>query len=137
MAADTKTVLRGSALFSNLSDEELGHLLDIARERSFADGDSLTEAGSTAARGMWVILEGSVDVSRNGHYLNTLGPGEHVGEMALMTDVSRSADVVAMGAVRTLQLTRWDLRGLIAEHPDIALAIMDAMATRLAEQNAQ
>ena len=135
MAADTRNILRSSALLAKLSDEDLNSLTAIARERSFGDGEVLTAAGSTDALGMWIIIEGSVEVSRDGKHLNTLGPGDHVGEMALMADIQRSADVTANGAVRTLQLSRWDLRGLIADHPDIALGIMDAMATRLAEQN--
>jgi CRP-like cAMP-binding protein len=135
MAADIREILRASALLAKLSDDDLTNLTAIARERSFAEGDVLTAAGSTDALGMWIIVEGNVEVSRDGKLLNTLGPGDHVGEMALMADIRRSADVTAKGDVRTLQLSRWDLRGLIADHPDIALAIMDAMATRLAEQN--
>ncbi|MDH3500031.1 MAG: cyclic nucleotide-binding domain-containing protein [Acidimicrobiia bacterium] len=136
MTADTKTILRRSALLSNLTDEDLDSLLALANERTFEAGAPLVQAGSTDSLGMWVIIEGSVDVSRNGQHLATLGPGEHVGEMALVTDIRRSADVTATTPLRTLQLTRWDLRGLVADHPDIALAIMDAMAARLAEQNA-
>lgn len=133
---DVKAVLRGSVLLAGLSDDELDQLVAVATERSFADGAVLAEAGSDRNVGMWVILDGNVDVSRDGRHLNTLGPGDHVGEMALVSDIRRTADVVAKGDVRTLQLTRWDLRSLVVEHPDIMLAIMDAMAARLAEQNA-
>lgn len=136
MTDDPKAVLRRSPLLANLSDDELDVLLSVARQRAFADGDRLTEAGSSDSFGMWIILDGTVEVSRDGRHLATLGPGDHVGEMALMSDIRRSADVTAQGDVQTLQLTKWDLRGVVADHPDIALAIMDAMAARLAEQNA-
>jgi CRP-like cAMP-binding protein len=55
--------------------------------------------------------------------------------MALLStlDTPRSADVVANGDVRVLQLTRWDLRALVKEEPDIALAMMNAMMQRLRE----
>lgn len=135
MTADPRPILRGSPLLANLKEEELDSLLALANERVFADGEVLTTAGSNASLGMWIIIEGTVDVNRDGRHLTTLGPGDHVGEMAVVSDMPRSADVTAMGEVRTLQLARWDLRGLIADHPDIALAIMDAMAARLAAQN--
>jgi CRP-like cAMP-binding protein len=133
---DVRSVLRGSVLLGGLSDEDLDKLIAVATERSFPDGAMLAETGSDRNVGMWVILEGNVDVSRDGRHLNTLGPGDHVGEMALVSDIRRTADVVAKGDVRTLQLNRWDFRGLIVEHPDIMLAIMGAMAERLAQQNA-
>ena len=136
MTDDPKSVLRTSPLLSKLSDEELDVLLGVARRRTFADGDRLTQAGSSDSLGMWIILDGTVAVSRDGRHLATLGPGEHVGEMALMSDIRRSADVVAQGDVEALQLAKWDLRGIVADHPDIVLAIIDAMAARLAEQNA-
>ena len=52
-----------------------------------------------------------------------------------MTNAPRSADVTAVIDTTTLQITRWDLRGLMAEHPGIAVGIMDAMAVRLANTN--
>lgn len=136
MSADPTAVLRRSPLLAKLTDEELASLLALTNERFFDDGDLLTKAGSNASLGMWIIIEGTVNVSRDGNVLTTLGPGDHVGEMAIMSNMPRSADVIAVGPVRTLQLARWDLRGLVADHPDIALSIMDAMAARLAAQNA-
>ena len=61
------------------------------------------------------------------------GKGFVFGEMALVSDhaTPRSADVVAIGEVKALQLTRWDLRGLILAHPEIALSMLADMAERI------
>ena len=115
MTSDRITALRQSSLLSELSDDDLSQILAIANERRFAAGDALITAGAETSVGMWIILDGTVEVTREGRVLNQLGPGEHVGEMALMSDIRRSADVKAISDVTALQLTRWDLRGLIAD----------------------
>jgi CRP-like cAMP-binding protein len=133
--ADKRTIVRGSSLFATLTDEQIDQIVGIATERVFPAGTKFITAGDAGGRGMWIILDGEVEVSSGGARLATFGPGEHIGEMALMSDEPRSADVTATTDTRALQLTRWDLKSLIAGHPEIAMAIMDAMAARLAKTN--
>ena len=135
MTDETAAILRGSALFTSLTDEELAKVAGISTTRDFAAGTKLITEGDDAARGMWVVIDGEVEVSSDGVILATFGPGEHVGETSLVTNAPRSADVTAVIDTTTLQITRWDLRGLMAEHPGIAVGIMDAMAVRLANTN--
>ena len=63
MSADVSAVLRRSALFSSLEDEELARVAGIANQRTFAAGASLIAAGDDSALGMWIVLEGEVEVS--------------------------------------------------------------------------
>ena len=132
-APDAVKALKKVSLFSSLDDRQIGTVASEANARVFADGDLIVKQGDTGAAGFWVILDGSVEVRRGPASLATLGPGEYFGEMALVSDHStpRSADVVATGDVQALQLTRWDLRGLILAHPEIALAMLADLADRI------
>ncbi len=131
--------LRESSLFSKLSDEELSHLAQLTKQREFGEGRQILAQGAKGASGMWIILEGKVEIRTEGRVLAQLGPGDHFGEMALVSgrDTPRSADAVAVAPTRAAQLTRWDLRGLISSKPDIALSMLTAMADRLRSANAE
>jgi CRP-like cAMP-binding protein len=133
--SEARRALESAPVFQGLDEAHLNTLAKAAHERSFAEGSKIVKEGETRGLGFWVILDGTVDVQKGGTTVNTLGPGEHFGEMALLStlDTPRSADIVAMEDVRVLQLTRWDLRALIKEEPDIALAMMNAMMERLRE----
>ncbi len=131
--SEARRALQSAPVFRGLDDAHLNTLARAAHERHFTDGTKIVEEGETRGLGFWLILDGSVDIKKAGVTVNTLGAGDHFGEMALLStlDTPRSADVVAVGDVRVLQLTRWDLRALIKGEPDIALAMMNAMMERL------
>jgi len=131
--SDVVTVLRSSALFTGCSDHELETIADVTTERRFDQGYVIVREGDTTGAGMWVILDGEVEVSTGTRVLAVLGSGEAVGEMALIEEPPkpRSADVVAKSDVQALQITRWDLRGVIAAHPDIAMKMLHSVADRL------
>jgi CRP-like cAMP-binding protein len=80
---------------------------------------------------LWLIVEGEVEIRVGGKLLRTEGPGAHIGELALLVDAPRSADVVAAKTTTALQLTRDHLRGLIHANPDVAMSIMAELALRL------
>jgi CRP-like cAMP-binding protein len=60
-----------------------------------------------------------------------LGPGQFFGEIALLDGGPRTASVTAATDVRLLGLTEWTFRGLLAEHPSIALKTLESIAGRL------
>jgi len=132
-APDAVGALKKVSLFASLDDHQIDTVAREANERTFADGEVIVKQGDTGAAGFWIILDGSVEVRRGPATLATLGPGEYFGEMALVSDhaTPRSADVIAMDEVRALQLTRWDLRGLILAHPEIALSMLADLAGRI------
>ena len=103
----------------------------VGRQRNFEPGDKIVEEGATGAQSLWLILEGEVDVVVGGERHRTLGPGTHFGELALLTDAPRSADVVARTNTLALELSRRHLDGLIAANPQVALDMLAELATRL------
>jgi CRP/FNR family cyclic AMP-dependent transcriptional regulator len=123
--------LRTTSLFAGFTDEQLEAVPQAAIPRKFAAGDMIVKEGERGARSLFVVLEGEVEIRVGGKVLRTDGPGCYFGEMALLTDEPRSADVVARSEVTALQLSRDHLRGLIHSNPDVALAMLAEMSRRL------
>jgi CRP-like cAMP-binding protein len=95
-------------------------------------------AGQTLARaddpgsGMFVLEEGSVVVEGRGRHVIELGPGEFVGELALLVPESvRAARVRAKTDVRCLAIGRAEFEQLLEDEPRIALAMLPVVARRL------
>ncbi len=130
---DAHALLRSVALFSDLDDDQIAKLASAATQRSLAPGDKIVEEGDTAGLGFWIVASGNVDIVQGGQVINTAGPGQYFGEMALLSDrgTPRSADVVATDETTLLQLTRWDFKSLVMTNPDVAVAMLEEMAERL------
>ncbi len=124
--------LRRVPLFSALGEEELGRIADAANEVEFPPGQVLTQPGATGS-GMFFIVEGTALVDTRRDHLE-LGPGQFFGELALMSsDATRTARVRAKTPLRCLALDRASFRSLVAEHPDVAAALLEVALVRLAE----
>ena len=101
-------LLRAVPLFSRCSARELRSIASIADEVEVKEGKELTREGERG-REFFVILEGQADVRRKSRKVNTLGPGEFLGEIALLTHVPRTATVAATTPMRALVITGPDL----------------------------
>ncbi len=129
---DTKGILKQTALFGRLSDKELDDVLATARRRTFDAGATMVRQGDPGARGFYLVLEGQVDVVRDGAKVAQMGAGEYFGEMALLLeDTARTADVVAAQPTTCLVMTQWDFRAMLRSHPDMAASMMLELAQRL------
>jgi CRP-like cAMP-binding protein len=126
-------LIRKVPLFSRLSKSELRDLAMLADEIDLRDGKEMTRQGA-AGREFFVLLEGTADVRKNGRKINTLGPGDFFGEIALVSREPRTATVTATSAVRTLVITDRSFRRLLDEAPQVKTKVMEAMAKRLAPE---
>ena len=95
----------------------------------FADGDVLFEQGAMA-HDLFVIEEGSVEVSRDGRAVAMLGPGDVVGEMGLLKLERRWASAVAAGHVRAVALGADDLASMSEQMPELADRLRETMLRR-------
>lgn len=121
----------GSSVFDGLTDDEVRHCLRRSNVIRCADGDRLLKTGG-AARNMFVVLSGSLSVSRDGSPVNTIGPGEVAGEMAYLLHQPRSFDVDVVGDGTTvLSLSERTLRRLPDEDPVAAAKLADNVARQL------
>jgi CRP-like cAMP-binding protein len=133
MVTGTVDALRKVALFSSLSDKELGRLADRLHERTFREGAVVTAEGETGA-GFFVIVEGNANVAVGGEHRATLGPGDHFGEIALIDDGVRTASITAATDLRCLGMTPWEFKPFVEEHPHVAWSLLQTMARLLRSQ---
>jgi len=76
-----------------------------------------------------------VTTSPTGDVLATLGPGSFVGELALLLGEPRTATVTAVTDTNLLELKRGDLEALMADHPNLALAVTRELGRRIVHAN--
>jgi CRP-like cAMP-binding protein len=99
-----------------------------------AAGSVLFEEGDPAD-GVAAILEGRVEILKQGRILATLGPGSVLGELSLFVpSASRTATARASTPVRMIRWRAEDVRGRLARHERLATAIVADMAFVLAER---
>jgi len=123
--------IRKLPVFAEISDAGIDRVVECAAELEVPAGQVLTLQGDIGS-GMFVVLEGTVTVELRGGPVE-LGPGEPVGELALLApDAARIARVRAKTPVRCLGLGRDDFLGLVYGEPALALALLRTLATRLA-----
>jgi CRP-like cAMP-binding protein len=84
---------------------------------------------------MYVVLEGEVELSIDSKVLETLGPGEPFGEMALIDQAPRVATAIARTPCKLAVIPEKRFLFLVQTTPTFALQIMKVMADRLRTMN--
>lgn len=123
-------LLHAVPLFANCSKAELERIASLADELDLADGATLIREGERG-REFLVIVDGSVRVTKRGKTVRDLESGDFIGEIALISDVPRTATVTATSPVRLLVVTDRAFRGLIEEMPSIATKVLQSLGERL------
>jgi CRP-like cAMP-binding protein len=126
----TKQIAR-VPLFCRCSKRELGLIAAIADEIDLRAGKTLTKEGEQG-REFFVLLEGKVEVRRGGRKRDVLGPGDFLGEIALVSRSPRTATVTAETPVRALVIRDQEFRALLERVPSIQTKVLEALADRLA-----
>jgi CRP/FNR family transcriptional regulator, cyclic AMP receptor protein len=131
MRKDTKVALiKNVPLFAQLGKGQLAQVASIADEARLPEGKELTRQGQRG-REFFVLLDGEVDVRRNGRKIATIKSGDFFGEMALVSDRPRNATVTATKPLRVLVIRDTDFRSVLLRTPEIALKVLQAVADRL------
>jgi CRP-like cAMP-binding protein len=128
--ADVEQAIRQVPLFSDLSKRDVKQLASAMSERSFPAGTMVTEKGKPGI-GFFIIVNGTATVSDGGVMINTLKPGDHFGEIALIDEGPRMADVVADTDLDCYALTAWQFRPFVQSHPDVAWALLQSLVKRV------
>jgi CRP/FNR family transcriptional regulator, cyclic AMP receptor protein len=127
---DKLELMRSVPLFSGLSDGELERISSLSDVIDLPKDRVILTQGELGWE-MFVLVTGSARVERDGQSLGERGPGEVLGEIALLDGGPRTATVTALSPVRLVGITGWVFRGLLMEHPSIALKTLEAVAGRL------
>jgi CRP-like cAMP-binding protein len=124
-------LLKRVPLFAGCSKAELRLLALVADEIDLRDGHVLTREGRPG-REFFVLVEGTVRVTRNDRKVTDLGAGDWFGEIALITDAPRTATVTATSPVDVLVITDRSFRRVVETMPSIALKVLACVGARLA-----
>ncbi len=138
---EPEQLLEKVPIFSGLDRKHIKQLSRIMVPRTFKTGDVIIKEGDQGA-GVFVVTSGKVEVVRAAsggklQVLNTLGPGDFFGEMALFEGFPRSATVRCLEDTELLAMTRWDFRAELSSHSEIAMAVLEAVVRRLREADAR
>ena len=126
-------LIRKVPLFARCSRAELKEIALLADEIDLHEGKEMTREGAPG-REFFVLLDGTADVKKNRRRVNTLGPGDFFGEIALVSREPRTATVIATSPVRALVITDRSFRRLLDDAPQVQPTVMEAMAQRLAPE---
>ncbi|HYY63652.1 MAG TPA: cyclic nucleotide-binding domain-containing protein [Gaiellaceae bacterium] len=126
-------LIRHAPLFARCSRADIKEIAKLADEIDLREGKEMTREGAPG-REFFVLLEGTAEVKKNGRKVNTLGPGDFFGEIALVSRAPRTATVVATSPVRALVITDRSFRRLLEDSPQVKTRVMEAMAHRLAPE---
>ena len=98
--------------------------------KEYPAGTALFKEGD-AAEGLYVIVDGEVDILVEGNKVDTLVPGAIVGEMALLNNAPRSATAVAKTTCKAVPVGERQFLFMIQETPNFALQVMRTLSSRL------
>jgi CRP-like cAMP-binding protein len=127
--------LEGIALFEGLSKDQRGEVARITDEIDIAAGKRLVSEGRFGYE-FFVISNGTAEVVRGEEHIADLGPGDFFGEMALLGDTTRNADVVASTPMTAMVMTDTAFRSLARKMPEVAEEIRAACRRRTQQLHA-
>lgn len=113
---EKQAALRQVAFFGQCSPDKLHDLAAIAQERELVDGDALCREGDFAQE-VFVVLEGEAVATREGAEIGRIGPGEVVGELAMLGDGFRKATLTADVPMRVLVMDPDFVDAVVAADP--------------------
>ena len=129
--------LKRVPLFSSLNQRQLRRLARSCKEREFRPGTTVVRQGHMSGVGFFIIVGGEAAVSIDGADVATLGPGDHFGELTLVSKQVRTATVTATTPLRCLVVMFWDFREFAKGNPDVLWKLLEHVVGLLVEQQSQ
>jgi len=132
----TDELLARVPLFEGLSKKQLSRVSSLMTSLELPSGKVLARQGE-AGHEFVILLEGEVEVVRDDKVIAVRGPGDYIGEIALLDNRPRTATVTAKTNLVVEVLNRVEFASLLANTPEISSQIMATMAQRLAELDSE
>lgn len=141
MSSVSTTLLRNVPLLSLLSDDDLALLARVVSRKSYARGNLILAAGESTDSA-YILISGRVkvfmsDVDGKEVILAILAPNEFFGEMGLIDNSPRSANVVALEPCELVCISKPDFKRCMADNFDMTMTVMRGLAKRLREADNQ
>ena len=122
--------LKRVPLFADLGRRELKKLADRFHERTLRPGTTPVQEGKMSGIGFFVVVDGEADVTVGGTSVGTLRPGDHFGEIALISEGTRTATVTATTPLRVLEIPFYDFREFAFENPDVMWKLLQSVVAQ-------
>jgi CRP-like cAMP-binding protein len=123
-------LLASVGLFAAAGPKGRAAIAKRAQEVDFPKGHRIARQGEIET-GFFLIVAGSVTVTRDGKSIARLGPGDFFGELSLLDRQPRMASVTTDEPTRCLALPSWEFQQLLETESGLALAILKEAARRL------
>ena len=138
---DVRAVLAQHDLLQRLPNDALDRLARVATVRTYKTGQSIFMRGDPG-ESMMVVVSGRIRISRTSYdgrevVLAVFGPGEVLGEIAMIDGGERTADAAALERVDLLILHRRDFHAFLLEHPAVAIELLVLVCRRLRDTDDQ
>ena len=124
--------LKPIGLFEGLSEGDLKKLNKQMREVRHQQGGEIMVHGKDGV-GFLVIVEGEAEVTTGDGRHRKLGPGDYFGEMALLDQQGRSADITARTDLVLVAVPEWGFKQFLGDHPEITYRLLQTLSRRLRE----
>ncbi|BAN03949.1 cyclic nucleotide-binding domain-containing protein [Ilumatobacter coccineus] len=119
-------------LFADLSKKEIKSVRQRMTPMSVTAGTELITEGEIG-REAFIITDGEATIWRRGRLVTTVGPGTVLGEMAVLTGITRTATVRAETDLELQMLSRREFFGLLDESPTMTRKLLVSTINRLQE----
>lgn len=126
--------LKRVPLFSGLSRRQLRQLARAVQDREYRPGVTVVRQGKMSGIGFFIVVEGRAAVIVDGTEVAKLVPGDHFGELALISEQVRSATVTAETQTRCLVMASWDFKKFATENPDVSWKLLQHLVGLLTEE---
>jgi len=119
-------------LFAGLTLDQRASVASACRELEVEEGTVLVREGDFG-HAVFAITSGTADVVHEGAVINTLGPGDYFGEIAVMSGGRRSASVVATSPLELVTIFNREIWRLEREAPEVAAVLREAISARIGD----
>ena len=126
-------LLKRVPLFERCSRRELAEIAMLADELDLPSPRDLTKEGARG-REFIILVDGEAEVVRGVRVVNELGPGDFVGEIALVSGKPRTATVRTRGPSRVLVVSASAFRTLMRDVPSIKDKVLAAVTARIPDE---
>jgi CRP-like cAMP-binding protein len=129
-ATDAASLIGNVPFFAGLDEKKRKSIASQGKEISYKAGDMIVEEGSMGV-GFYLILDGKAEVRKGTKVLASLGKGQFFGEMSLIDEQPRSANVVAVSPTKCWALSSWAFASLVKTNPEIPMLMLKEVVKRL------
>ncbi|TFG84968.1 MAG: cyclic nucleotide-binding domain-containing protein [Spirochaetales bacterium] len=136
---DKENALAKVSLFANLEPKYVKGIAQICTERTFEPGEHLMKQNEDGI-GLFIILSGKVkiekvDASGKLVELASNGPGDILGEFAVLDGAKRTATVTTVEPTTCMVLAAWEFTSFMKAHPEVAIDILPIVVKKFRETN--